>query len=787
MAEIEKFPDLTNEQMIALEGEAVQEQQEEFDIDRGTIVENEDGSVDIVEEDIDGLVDEALAGVGFLDNLAEHLNEDYMDELAGDLSGKVKEDKESRAEWENIMKDGVRLLGLKIEELSEPFEGACSAVHPMLLDAIINHQSTSIGELMPAKGPVKTVILGESNDLVQGQSRRVRNYMNYQLQFEMEEYQSELERMLFYQGFSGSAFMKTYYEPNLGRPTSIFCTAEEIIVPYQATSLKTASQYAHEFDRSENDILKYQLEGFWRDVDINAETPSDEDDPSYKDEVDRVEGRSKTAEGDGSTFYEVYVNLDLEGFEHRDADGIPTGLKLPYIVTVHPDSNTIMSIYRNWKEDDPRMLPRQYVTHYPLIPGLGFYGYGYLHLIGGLARTATTSLRALIDAGQFGNLPAGFKTHGLRVVGEDSPLRPGEFREVNAPSMDISKSLQPLPFKGADPTLYNLLEFVVSAAQNFADKTGALLSDAKSYGPVGTIMALLESGGKLHSAIHKRLHYAQMQSFRILSEVNYDWLPDQYPYQMKEQEQTVLRQDFDGRIDVVPVSDPNMPTQAHRLARSNAVFAIAAQVPQHHNMRAVLEDMYDQIGVPDPQKYLLPPPQEAQPADPVTENQGVLQNRPMKAAIEQNHAAHIKAHLAMTKMPLLQGNAQAISSLQAHVNEHISLWYRARIEAILGQPLPPPGQQLPPEVEYQLAEASATATEQMLEDETMREIMSDPNLVIALEGLNVERYKTDRDYEIDLAKLGLERNQQQIDAVDADLDRKAKLDIARMQKNRGGN
>ena len=737
------------------------------------VTQLDDGGVEIDLGTEEEIIEQEFAAADHYANLAEFIDEDALDDLAHSLCDLVEDDDRSRQEWLDIMTKGIEELGLKIDDTDVPFDGACTATHPLLIEAVTKFQAKAYAELFPARGPVKAKILGIENEQTRRQALRVSTFMNWQVQEQMPEYGPELDRGLFYIALTGSGFKKTYYDRIMNRSVSRFVQANDFIMPYHASDLATCERYTHRYEITSNEVLKHVVAGLWVDNDLGL--PADPDVNRVDEAIDEVEGRSKTRfEDEIYTLYEIHTIVDLPGFED------PDGIARPYIITVERDSRKILSIHRNWAEGDPKQEKLLYFTHYIFIPGLGSYGYGYLHLIGSLAKTATATLRQLSDAGTFSNLPAGFKAHGLRVSGDQGPLAPGEFRDVQAPAMDISKALIPLPFKEPSATLFNLLQFIVTSAEKFADSTEQLLSEAKNYGPVGTTMALLEQGGKLYSAIHKRLHSAQAQDFKILARLNSEYLPPQYPFPVAGMQEAILNSDFDGRIDVVPVSDPNMPTQAHRISRAQAIFAIAAQSPQLHDMRKVLRTQYEALGEENPEAFLTPPPAQAVPLDPITENMNIMTMKPVRAGLDQNHSAHIKAHMAFMQMPNVSKNPLALQSGMAHIYEHVSMEYRLRIERILGQQLPPPGQPIPPQLEEQIALAAVEATESMLEEDLMKEVLTDPAAIVAMQGLEVETQKNLMKGKIDAAKLELDREEMLRKDHNADLDRW--VDVQKMNK-----
>lgn len=775
--------EITQQQQALMDGQVGFDETSELDDMEAIVTEDENGETSVefrdpadIEDDIDAMIDETVDHEA---NLAEYMSDEDLNLIAQDVLDKIEQDEESRSEWGEILRDGISLLGLKIEEKSQPWIGACSATHPVLIESITKFQAKAFSELFPSRGPVKTKIIGNSTKPRKDQAIRVKDFMNYEVQHMMPEYGPEVDQMLFHLALEGSAFKKTYYDPVLGRPCSRFVKSQDFIAPYFATDLETCERFGHKMELTYGELRKYQVSGLWRDIDLGEGVKTTPDEPQQ--EHDMAEGKSPSNEDETYEIYEEYIDYNLPGFEHKIEDE-ETERPLPYIITIDKNSQKVLSIRRNWKQGDPNYEKRLRFTHYKFVPGLGFYGYGYLHMIGGLAKAATASMQQLIDSGTLANLPAGFKAHGLRVVGDQDPFQPGEFKDVNAPMGDLTKAIVPLPFKEPSATLFNLLQFVVTAAERFADSTEQVVSEAQTYGPVGTIMALLEQSGKLFSAIHKRLHIAQQKDFKILAELNFEWMPDQYPYEVHEAAKVALKADFDGRVDVIPVSDPNMPTQSHRIAKANAIFSVAAQSPQEHNMREVLNNIYESMDIENHERFLKPLPPQAQPLDPVTENVIALDNKPLKAGMEQNHEAHIRAHYAFMQLPSLKMNPVALPALVAHIQEHVGMDYRMRIQSILGVQLPPPGTPLPPELEMQIAEAAATATEQMLESEIMKEALSDPSIMVALKGLEIEQEKNYQKFFVDLEKIAQDDRKLKVDDENEDMDRIKDLQVARINQ-----
>lgn len=685
------------------------------------ISDEEEIEVEIEDEDSDLLEDEEEGEEveeGFLDNLAERIDEETLDALSDELIELYKVDKESRAEWDSIAADAIKQLGFSSEETDVPFPGACEVTHPMLAQSVVKFQAKAFRELFPSQGPVRTRIMGDKTREREQQAFRVRDYMNYQTTVLMSEYGPELDRLLFSTALYGSAFKKTYYDATMDRPVSKFIKAEDFVIDYFTESLETSPRYTHKYEINRDTIVRHQVAGVWRDIELSDKYSIDET-SEIREVEDEVQGRKRPAysvtDDEMHLILEMHVDLDLPGYEHED------GLRLPYIVTIDKNSGKILAIYRNWKEGDPKFKKRVWFTHYCFVPGLGFYGYGYLHLIGGLVKTATSNLRQLVDAGTFANLPAGFKAHGLRVLAPDGPIEPGEWREVNAPAGDIAKSLVPLPYKEPSQTLFSLLQFMIDAAREFADSTEQVVSESTNYGPVGTTLALLEQSGKLYSAIHYRMHMAQAHDLKLLAEINFEYMPDAYPFDVAGASRTIFKADFDpASVDVIPVSDPNMPTEAHRVAKLNAIMTFAASDPQAHNMREIRLDLYTAMGIENPERYLAPPPEEVQPltADPMSENAAAIIGKPIRPRLDQNHEAHIKAHAAILADPSYSQNAMMQQVLMAHINEHLSMKYTMEMLEMIGEPdltqAMLQGQPLPPEIENMVAVKVAETSDAVL-------------------------------------------------------------------------
>ena len=727
-------------------------------------IETEDGGMII---DFDPSADQE---VDFNANLAEHLDERDLDRLAGELIGAFESDKDSRGDWERTYIEGLDNLGLKIEERTEPWSGACGVYHPLLAEAVIRFQSQAISEIMPASGPVRTKIVGKMTEEKEKQSMRVESYMNYLITDIMTEYRNEVERMLFSLPLAGSAFKKIYWDVTMQRPCSMFIPAEDFVVSYGASDLRTAVRATHVMRMTLNDIMKLQYADFYRDVVLpqSSHAISDKvkekygeltgDTPNYAYEMN-------TYSKDGvHTLLEMHVDLDLAGFEDVK-EGQETGIALPYVVTLDKGSATILSIRRNYMPDDPQKMRRQHFVHYQYMPGLGFYGFGLIHMVGGLAKSATSLLRQLVDAGTLSNLPGGLKTRGLRIKGDDTPIYPGEFRDVDVPGGSIRDNITFLPYKEPSATLYQLLGNIVEEGRRFASITDLKVSDMNNQAPVGTTLALLERNMKVMSAIQSRLHAAMRHELRILSEIIKDYMPEAYDYEI-DGDQTIKASDFDDRVDIIPVSDPNAATMAQRIMQYQAALQLAQTAPQMYDMPKLHRQMLEVLGIRDPQD-IVPLEDDIKPTDPVSENMDILNGKPVKAFQYQDQTAHITVHMSMIQDPKVQEvaskapNADAMqAALSAHIVEHLGFEYRKQIEQELGTELPPIGEPLPPELEERLSALVAAAAEQLLgknqqsaQEEKYQEQMEDPVLQMQKQELQIKQQSAESKASIDEAKI----------------------------------
>ena len=607
----------------------------------------------------------------FYANLAEEMPDRELGRIAGELLSEYDANKASRQEWEDAYANGLELLGFSYEERTQPFRGSSGVTHPLLAEAATQFQAQAFNELLPASGPVRTAIVGAETRDKQQQSQRVRQFMNYYITNVMEEYTPELDQMLFYLPLAGSTFKKVYFDENMGRAVSKFVPAEHLVVPYETSDLETCPNITQTLRISLNELRKKQISGFYLDIPV---LPGQAEGDSVTDEINRIDGMSPNQIDYDCTLLECHVDLDIEGYEEKDDDGEPTGIKVPYVVTISQDNGQILSIRRNYREDDDMKRKIQYFVHYKFLPGFGFYGLGLIHTIGGLSRTATAALRQLIDAGTLSNLPAGFKARGLRIRDDDDPLQPGEFRDVDAPGGAIRDSLMPLPFKGPDGTLFQLLGFVVDAGRRFATITDMKVGDGNQQAAVGTTIALLEQGSRVMSAVHKRLHYAMRLEFKILSRVMSESLPDEYPYAVEGEDSAVKATDFDDRVDVIPVSDPNVFSQAQRIALAQTKLQLAGAAPDLHNMYEVYRDMYDALGVKDTDRIMKRvPDEEPTPKDPAQENIDVMDMVVLKAFQGQDHESHIMAHLIFGASPMIANMPAMAIALQKHCIEHVQI------------------------------------------------------------------------------------------------------------------
>ena len=615
-------------------------------------------------------------GQDHFENLADFLGEQVLEPLGAKMVDQYNEYKESRGDWEDTYRNGLELLGFKYERRTEPFRGASGVNHPVLAEAVTQFQAQAYKELLPADGPVRTQIMGTADVAKEEQAKRVKDFMNYQIMDQMKEYEPEFDQMLFYLPLSGSTFKKVYYDSLLGRAVSKFVPADDLIVPYSANSLEDAESVIHVVKISENELRKQQVSGFYRDIEL-GKPPVTEN--QLQDKKLELEGISKDGQEDQYTLYEVHTNLDLEGYEDMGQDGEPTGIKLPYIVTIAQSNNKILSIRRNFQPTDPLKKKINYFVQFKFLPGTGFYGFGLIHMIGGLTRTATAALRQLLDAGTLANLPAGFKTRGIRIRDDAQPLQPGEFRDVDAPGGNIRDQFMPLPFKGPDATLLQLMGIVVNAGQRFASIADSQVGDMNQAAAVGTTVALLERGSRVMSAIHKRLYVGLKQEFKLLANVFKTYLPETYPYDVPGARREIKLQDFDDRVDIIPVADPNIFSQTQRISLAQSQLQLAQSNPQIHNLYQAYRSMYDALGVKNVNS-ILPPPPKPMPMDPALEHIMAMSGKQIQAFPGQDHKAHIDAHLHFMGLNMVQNNPAVLAVLQKNILEHISLMAQEQVQ-----------------------------------------------------------------------------------------------------------
>ena len=728
----------------------------------GLNIELEDDGGVVV--DFDPRMDQ-VSNAGFHDNLAEEVDTGLLSRIASDLLDQYEANKDGRKDWEDTYRTGLELLGFKYAERSEPFRGASGVTHPLLAEAVTQFQAQAFGELLPAGGPVNTQILGESSPDIEAQSDRVRNFMNYQITCVMKEYTPEFDQMLFYLPLAGSTFKKVYYDDFLGRAVSKFVPAEQLIVPYTATDLETAENVTHVIQISENELRKKQVAGFYSDIKVSA---SQSDPSEVREEMDEISGVEPSRLDTEVTLLECHVDLDLEGFEDSDPSGEPTGIKLPYVVTVSEDNGKVLSIRRNYKEGDQNRKKNQYFVHFKFLPGFGFYGLGLIHMIGGLSRTATAALRQLIDAGTLANLPAGFKTRGLRIRNDDEPLSPGEFRDVDSPGGAIRDSLMLLPYKGADQTLFQLMGFCVEAGQRFAAVSNLQVGDGNQQAAVGTTIAMLEQGAKVMSAIHKRLHYAQKDEFDLLAKVFGESLPPEYPYNVVGAERVIKSEDFDDRIDIIPVSDPNIFSMSQRVTMAQTELQLAQAAPDLHNMYEAFRRMYKALGVKDVDSILkVVDQEEAVPKDPAVENSEALENIELEAFQGQNHKAHIMAHLVFGSSPMVGQLPSVAMSLQKHVMEHVSIGSKEQVSSQMMQQLQgqEPSEEQVLQIESMVAEQIAQGMQEVkalsLQISGQSEQQPDPLIALKEQDLQLRAKRDESEHQIDQARLSLDQQKAQ--------------------------
>lgn len=720
--------------------------------DGGMIIDFEPDKQNIMAEDFDS-------------NLADYMDESTLNELGGDLISQYQADKDSRSEWEESYVKGLDQLGLKIEERTTPWAGACGVFHPMLSEAVIRFQSQSIAEMFPAQGPVRTKIVGKLTDEKTKQAGRVQDYLNYLLTHEMSEYRTETEKMLFSLPLAGSAFRKVYYDPNLERPASIFVPAEDVVVNYGASDLETCQRATHVMHKSSNEVRKMQVAGFYRDIDIPEPANNQSD---IRKKYDEMTGESRTYNyDDRHTVLEMQVDLDLEGYEDM-VDGKQTGIALPYVVSIDYPSGQVLSIRRNYFQDDPKKLRRMHFVHYQYLPGLGFYGFGLIHMVGGLAKSATSILRQLVDAGTLSNLPGGLKARGLRIKGDDTPIMPGEFRDVDVPGGAIRDNITFLPYKEPSGTLYQLLQNIVEEGRRFASMNDMKVSDMNNQAPVGTTLALLERNMKVMSAVQARLHASMRKEFEILVGIVRDFTQPAYPYEMDDDE-FIKVEDFDNRVDVLPVSDPNASTMAQRIMQYQAAMQLATSAPQIYNMPELHRQMLETLGIRNVED-IIPDTDDVKPVDPVTAVQNLINGKPVKAFSFQDHEAHIETVVAAQQnADILEQLEQSpnqnaiLANASAYVNEHLTMMFRKQVEEEMGIPLPPEGEPLPPEVEKRISDLVAEAAQRVAitsqakqQQARIQEQQQDPLLQMKDREIAVKEADVQRKIAVDTAKIQLD-------------------------------
>jgi len=758
------------------------------------ITELEDGGVEI---DFDPLADLGSMETEFDSNLAEIIDDSELHTIAVDLISKFEGDKSSRGDWEETYREGLDQLGLEIEDRTTPWAGACGVFHPMLSEAVVRFQSQTIQEIMPAKGPVKTQIWGVATQERQEQAKRVQDYMNYQLLEVMTEYRSETEKLLFSLPLAGSAFRKIYFDPSLGRPTSMFVPAEDFVVAYNEADLEQAERYTHVMTRSTNQVRKLQVSGFYRDVEL---TSSFVEDNPVTDKYNEIGGVSPSFENnERHQLLEMHVDFDLSGFES------PDGVALPYVITIDKSSSTILSIYRNWDESDEHKIKKQHFVHYGYVPGIGFYNLGLIHMIGGLAKSATSLLRQLVDAGTLSNLPGGLKTRGLRIKGDDTPIMPGEFRDVDVPGGAIRDNITFLPYKEPSSVLYNLLGNIVEEGRRFASMADLKVADMNQEAPVGTTLAIMERAMKVQSAIQARIHASLKQEYKILAKIIHDYTDPDYPYETDAGE-GIKAEDFDDRIDVVPVSDPNASTMAQRIMQYQAALQLAAQAPNMYDLPLLHRQMMELIGIPNADK-VVPDADEVPPQNPVSENQDMLTQAPVKAYEYQDHEAHMRVHMALKNDPQIAQEmqnspaGQAIAgALDSHVREHLAFIFRKQIEEELGVELPPEDQPLPEDIEKRLSKLVADAADQMTGKKQQQAQAAqqaaqqqDPIIQQRERELGIREMDVQRKQQADAAKQQLELqkiaakqqlDQQKLGLLEEKMDAELQTDAAELQLQR---
>ena len=758
-----------------------------------------EGGAEVIPDGEGGAIVQAIAEATGMDindmiehdsNLAEYLDEEVLKDISMDLRASFEDDLQSRDAWEETYTKGLDLLGVGSTDRSVPFEGASGVTHPLIAESVTQFQAQAYKELLPSGGPVKTRVIGLSNPETEGQATRVKNFMNYLIMEKMEEFDPDMDQMLFYLPLSGSTFKKVYYDEAKGRPVSKFVAAQDVVVPYTATDLVTAPRITHVLKMTDNEVRKLQVSGIYRDIELGE--PGDNEEDSVEQKVDELQGISRTYKDEIRNILEIHSVMEIEGFEDKDEQGELTGIKLPYIVTIDRGKGDVLSIRKNYAEQDPLKQTIQYFVHYKFMPGLGFYGFGLTHMIGGLGRAATSILRQLIDAGTLANLPAGFKARGVRVRNSDDPLQPGEWRDIDVPGGDIRSAITPLPYKEPSATLAQLLAALIEGGRRFLSVADQEANNMGGQAPVGTTVAMLERGMKVMSAIHKRLHYGQKNEFRILARIVAENLPPFYPYQVAGASPEIKQQDFDGRVDIIPVSDPNIFSMAQRVALAQSQLQLAQSNPEMHNMHASYQRMYQALEVQNIDE-ILPPIPEPQPMDPAIENARALSGQLLQAFPDQNHDAHIMAHMIFMKTPLVQTSPQIMGTFYAHLQEHLNfkatnqaiqeaqeIMQQVQLLAQSGGISPEQAQQEIADIQAGLDDPSALANyvaeiSAKMMGEIISELipppndpMADPLVQIRMQELQIKRDDVEKDNEIDKARLLMEAaKMEQRSATDA--------------------
>jgi hypothetical protein len=758
-----------------------------------------EGGAEVIPDGEGGAIVQAIAEATGMDindmiehdsNLAEYLDEEVLKDISMDLRASFEDDLQSRDAWEETYTKGLDLLGVGSTDRSVPFEGASGVTHPLIAESVTQFQAQAYKELLPSGGPVKTRVIGLSNPETEGQATRVKNFMNYLIMEKMEEFDPDMDQMLFYLPLSGSTFKKVYYDEAKGRPVSKFVAAQDVVVPYTATDLVTAPRITHVLKMTDNEVRKLQVSGIYRDIELGE--PGDNEEDSVEQKVDELQGISRTYKDEIRNILEIHSVMEIEGFEDKDEQGELTGIKLPYIVTIDRGKGDVLSIRKNYAEKDPLKQTIPYFVHYKFMPGLGFYGFGLTHMIGGLGRAATSILRQLIDAGTLANLPAGFKARGVRVRNSDDPLQPGEWRDIDVPGGDIRSAITPLPYKEPSATLAQLLAALIEGGRRFLSVADQEANNMGGQAPVGTTVAMLERGMKVMSAIHKRLHYGQKNEFRILARIVAENLPPFYPYQVAGASPEIKQQDFDGRVDIIPVSDPNIFSMAQRVALAQSQLQLAQSNPEMHNMHASYQRMYQALEVQNIDE-ILPPIPEPQPMDPAIENARALSGQLLQAFPDQNHDAHIMAHMIFMKTPLVQTSPQIMGTFYAHLQEHLNfkatnqaiqeaqeIMQQVQLLAQSGGISPEQAQQEIADIQAGLDDPSALANyvaeiSAKMMGEIISELipppndpMADPLVQIRMQELQIKRDDVEKDNEIDKARLLMEAaKMEQRSATDA--------------------